>query len=42
MQDLPATYRDGLLKGNVWKGLFHLPRMQPTCWNRRSRTFSWV
>jgi N-acylglucosamine 2-epimerase len=31
-------HRDGsvatTLKGNLWKGFFHLPRMQWTCWQR--------
>ncbi|MCP4811465.1 MAG: N-acylglucosamine 2-epimerase, partial [Planctomycetaceae bacterium] len=30
-------HRDGRistpLKGNLWKGPFHLPRMQHVCWN---------
>jgi hypothetical protein len=41
--ELLATSRDGLhrdgsvstrLKGNMWKGPFHLPRMQWYCWQR--------
>ena len=34
--DLTTVYRDGRvsvpLKGNLWKGPFHLPRMQLICW----------
>jgi N-acylglucosamine 2-epimerase len=35
-------HRDGsvatTLKGNMWKGLFHLPRMQWYCWQRLEET----
>jgi N-acylglucosamine 2-epimerase len=36
IERLAAVYRDGRLsvplKGNLWKGPFHLPRMQLVCW----------
>jgi N-acylglucosamine 2-epimerase len=36
MIELHDLYRDGTvstrLKGNVWKGSFHLPRLQWFCW----------
>jgi N-acylglucosamine 2-epimerase len=36
IDELIAVYRDGRLsvslKGNLWKGPFHLPRMQLVCW----------
>lgn len=36
LDELLITYRDGTLssaiKGNHWKGPFHLPRMQLQCW----------
>ena len=36
IEELIAVYRDGRvsagLKGNIWKGPFHVPRMQWYCW----------
>jgi hypothetical protein len=38
IDELIAVYRDGRLsvslKGNLWKGPFHLPRTQLFCWIR--------
>ncbi len=38
-------HRDGRissqLKGNLWKGPFHLPRMQLTCWQLLANSTSW-